>query len=298
MDPVEKQSPTHTQAINKIIWHLDLAFWGMCGSIAREGLIALTGYEQWGPLWANVAGCIVMGFHENYIHDPIYAPKVGVGFCGSFTSFSSLIVSLFLYSTTPQPKWRTDGYGVMAFMALLIIEVACSISSLFFGRHLEKLARTYHVLIRPNYATIQYLGAAIGLAAWIACLVIACTVSTDRNWPLIAVFTPFGVYCRFYASKLNRPEYRIGTFTVNMIGTILACIFNILQHPDIGASVLQIQVLKGLSDGFCGSLTTVSSLVLELTNLPLPKAYSYGILSFGLGFCFAVLIIGSFDWTR
>lgn len=299
MSTEQKKKPLlNNKVFAAVLWHLDMAFWAICGAIAREGLIVLTGYESWGPLWANVAGCVVMGFHEKFVHDPVYAPKIVTGFCGSLTSFSSLIVSLFLFSTTPQPKWKTDGYGVMAFMAFLITEISCSMASYFFGRHLEIFLRSYKLLIKPNYVYVEYIGAALGLSAWIACLVISITVESNRNWPLLATFAPFGVFLRVHASKLNRPEYRIGTFLVNMVGTVLACIFTILQHPDIGASVLQIQVLKGLIDGFCGSLTTISSFVVELSKLPLPHAYAYGISTFGLGFCFAVLIIGSYDWTR
>lgn len=286
-----------TRSVDSVLWHLDIACWAIGGALARAGLIALTKFEPWGPLWANVAGCVVMGFHERFVHED-YRQMVGVGFCGCLTSFSSLIVTLYLYSTTPTSGWRTYGYGVMAFLSYLIIELGCSISSYYFGRHLERAFAYYKLRLNPDLKILRCFMAALGLASWIAVLVVAITVRSQRHWPLTGVFAPIGVYGRFYAGKLNKPNYRIGTFMVNILGTILACILTIMEHPDIGASPLQVEVLKGLVDGLCGSLTTVSSLVVELTSLPLRHAYLYGFFSFGVAFCFAVIIMGSFYWTR
>ena len=51
-------------------------------------------------------------------------------------------------------------------------------------------------------------------------------------------------------------------------------------------------------DGPCGCLTTVSTWVLELSDLRRQHAYTYGIVSVAAGLCLLVMEIGSLEWTR
>ena len=75
---------------------------------------------------------------------------LATGFCGSLTSFSSFIRDAFLaltndlaspsptspFHTISDPGSRNGGYSFEATVAVLIIQVACSISALHFGAHL------------------------------------------------------------------------------------------------------------------------------------------------------------------
>ena len=77
-----------------------------------------------------------------------------------------------------------------------------------------------------------------------------------------------------------------------------------IQHASIGASslgggsIVSCQVLQGIMDGFCGCLTTVSTWVLELSDLRRRHAYLYGGVSVIIALCALVIEIGSLQWTR
>lgn len=77
-----------------------------------------------------------------------------------------------------------------------------------------------------------------------------------------------------------------------------------LQHASIGTSsfgggsYIGCQVLQGIMDGFCGSLTTVSTWILELSDLRRRHAYFYGGVSVVVAFCALVVEIGSLKWNQ
>jgi CrcB protein len=107
--------------------------------------------------------------------------------------------------------------------------------------------------------------------------------------------------------KLNglKPSFPVGTFVVNIFGTIILAMAWDLQHAPlgslggrIGGGLVGCQVLQGVMDGFCGCLTTVSTWVLELTSLRRKHAYTYGVASVGVALAFMTIIMGSLRWTR
>ena len=77
-----------------------------------------------------------------------------------------------------------------------------------------------------------------------------------------------------------------------------------IQHATVSTSPLTIggttgcEVLEGIMDGFCGCLTTVSTWVLELSDLRRRHAYIYGSVSVAVALGFLVVEIGSLQWTR
>lgn len=56
-------------------------------------------------------------------------------------------------------------------------------------------------------------------------------------------------------------------------------------------------VLQGMEDGFCGSLSTVSTFVVELRGLKERDKWSYALLSWVMGQCVLVLVLGSWEWS-
>ena len=121
------------------------------------------------------------------------------------------------------------------------------------------------------------------------------------------VFAPVGYLTRFFLSlKLNGRirSFPLGTFTVNLGGTMVLGMAYSIQHASIGASslgggsIVSCQVLQGIMDGFCGCLTTVSTWVLELSDLRRRHAYLYGGVSVIIALCALVIEIGSLQWTR
>ncbi|KAL9610493.1 MAG: hypothetical protein Q9167_004802 [Letrouitia subvulpina] len=264
---------------------------------------------------------------------PLYI-GLTTGFCGSFTSFSSFIRDAYLAmsnalhvpishtatapidpnSTVP----RNGGYSFLALVAVIIATVSLSLGALIAGAHLA-------IAMKPFTPSMLWLSArkvvdsSMVLLAW-GCWVGAILMSiwppdrpggpvgrgswTRETWRSNAlfalVFAPAGCLLRFYTSiMLNRwiPSFPLGTFAVNIFGTMMQGLSYDLQHVPLGGMV-GCQVLQGLQDGFCGALTTVSTWVLELRGLKLRHAYVYGTISVAVGLGVLTVEMGSLQWTR
>lgn len=210
----------------------------------------------------------------------------------------------------------------MALVAVLFSEIGLSLAGLFLGAHLaigvspwtpSLPQRWLHKMLDPVAAILAGL-------SWVTviCLVVLLpeyskrsTLWSPEQWrgPVLfsLVFAPVGCLARFYISlKLNGriASFPLGTFAVNVGGTMLLGMAYSLQHAPIassnlgGGSFIGCQVLQGIMDGFCGCLTTVSTWVLELSDLRRRHAYFYGGLSVAVALCALVMEIGSLQWTQ
>ncbi len=264
---------------------------------------------------------------------PLYI-GLATGFCGSFTSFSSFMRDAFfalsnalpvprnhlssasMYSTVNLP--RNPGYSFFAVLAVLIMTIGLSLMALMFGAHLA-------LILEPLTPAIPYLFARnivhrfivfLAFGCWLAAILMAIwppdrpggpvgngfwMEETWRSQALFAlVFAPPGCLLRFYISlHLNGKikAFPLGTFAVNIFGTITEAVFLDLQRVPVGG-MIGCQVLQGMSDGFCGCLTTVSTWVAELTALRTKHAYFYGMMSVSIALSFLVIITGSLQWTK
>ena len=258
---------------------------------------------------------------------------LATGFCGSFTSFSSFMRDCFFAlsnalqvpvqhpSSAPVSEafnvHRNPGYSFMAVLAVLITTVGLCLGALQLGAHLA-------LGLEPFTPSIPFLFARkvvdrsivlLALGCWFGAVFMAVwppdrpggsvgnTSWAREEWrgqALFAlVFAPIGCLFRFYASlHLNGKikSFPLGTFAVNIFGTMMEAIFIDLQRVPIGGLV-GCQVLQGMSDGFCGCLTTVSTWVVELTGLRLKHAYFYGLMSVGVALGLMVIVVGSLQWT-
>lgn len=251
---------------------------------------------------------------------PLYV-GLTVGFCGSFTTFSSFMRDAFLAlsddlntattsvrSAAPAARPRNDGYSVEAVLAVLILEVAASLAALDFGAHLalfvepllERLPRledgSLRAILDPTVAFMAW-------AAWLGAVLMAVWPPRDawRGQAVFAlVFAPAGCLLRFYLSLwLNGrvPRFPLGTFAANVGGTYVLGVAFDLQHS-VTRNVVGCQVLQGIEDGFCGCLTTVSTWVLELKTLRRGHAYVYGVVSVAVALGGLVAIMGGLRWSE
>ncbi|KAL2849918.1 CrcB-like protein-domain-containing protein [Aspergillus pseudoustus] len=214
------------------------------------------------------------------------------------------------------------GLSFMAILAVLFTEIGLSLTGLFLGAHIAiSLSRWTPSL--PQAWLRRYvdpLSVVLALLSWILviCLVAllpqyhgTITLWSARAWrgPFLfsLVFAPVGCITRFYVSlKLNSRiiGFPLGTFAVNTGGTMVLGMVYSIQHSAVNASRLTIggnigcEVLQGIMDGFCGCLTTVSTWVLELSDLRRRHAYIYGSISVAVALCFLVLEIGSVQWSQ
>ena len=260
---------------------------------------------------------------------PLYIGLV-TGFCGSFTSFSAFIRDAFLALSNSLPEdprsmrvpaspvSRNAGYGVLAVLAVVILTPIMSLGALLLGTHLALALAPFTPSLSLPFVR-RWLNPSLVLVAWVSWLGATLMAiwppdrpgasaaratwaqETWRGEALFAlVFAPVGCLLRYYASlqlnAMGRPSFPLGTFAVNMAGTALSGVLFDLQHVPVGDRV-DCQVLQGGMDGFCGTLTTVSTWVVELRGLRLRHAYFYGLASVGLGLGFALVIMGSMRWT-
>ncbi|KFX97281.1 hypothetical protein V490_02863 [Pseudogymnoascus sp. VKM F-3557] len=269
---------------------------------------------------------------------PLYI-GLTTGFCGSFTSFSSFIRDDFLALSNSSPTItsasgsssvipRNGGFSFMALLAVNILTLCVCISALKFGAH---LAIAFHYItpsipVRLIRRMFDRITVVVALGVWLGAVFMTIwppdrpsgsassehTTWSQENWRgrvlFSLIFAPLGCIARFYASvKLNglRPSFPVGTFVVNIVGTIILGMAWDLQHAPlgtmggrIGGGLIGCQVLQGVMDGFCGCLTTVSTWVLELTSLRRRHAYLYGFASVGVALAFMTIIMGSLRWTK
>jgi fluoride ion exporter CrcB/FEX len=90
----------------------------------------------------------------------------------------------------------------------------------------------------------------------------------------------FGAYLRYQLAAFNPiyPNFPLGTFSSNMAGTYLLAIFTVVSKYRAEYYNVDVQAaLFGLSTGFCGCLTTVSTFVNEIDALPEFDSYRYAI---------------------
>ncbi|CAI5760366.1 unnamed protein product [Candida verbasci] len=320
----EKYLPLILNIIHGSIW----------GVLARKGLIVLTTYDGAylsGVIWANFTACVVMGlFIESeslwlkLIHDdrypnkgaiPIYA-GVTTGFCGTCSSFSSVIIEAFNKSANTaerkggfQPfNYPNSAYGIMEFLAVILAQFGLSIMAFHMGKHLATLIDQFIPSFdRKFYKIIETISILLGGSIFIVIIVLIGVESTWRSWTFSMFFAPFAALLRFYLSKyLNNKiaNFPFGTFTANILGTLLLSIFTLLDrgYSSNGGRIINTtiscQVLSGLDDGFCGALTTVSTFVAELFGLKTLYSYRYGITSIMISYAVTILILGSFAWTH
>ena len=268
---------------------------------------------------------------------PLYI-GLATGFCGSFTSFSSFIRDAFYAlanalpvpvshpSTTPPLSPisaslnvpRNGGYSFMALLAVLITTLGLSMAALKTGAHLALFLEliTPSISSPPARRITDWFFVFLAFTTWLGTIIMTAlppdrpggtlgystwSQETWRSKALFAlVFAPLGCLLRFYASiHLNGriKSFPLGTFTVNIIGSALEAVFIDLQRARVG-ELIGCQVLQGMSDGFCGCLTTVSTWVAEISGLRRRHSYVYALVSMGVALALYVVITGSLLWTQ
>ncbi|KAJ5948705.1 hypothetical protein N7454_002012 [Penicillium verhagenii] len=258
---------------------------------------------------------------------PLYI-GLTTGFCGCFTSFSSFMRDTFLAlaNALPDPSLpagasmasRNGGYSFMALVAVVLVTVSLSLSALIFGAHLALALGRFTPTVPFALArrVLDPLMVVLGWGCWLGAVFLAIWPpdrfdAGEEEWRgravFAIVFAPLGCLLRFYVSLfLNGrvASFPLGTFAVNMFGTVVEGLCYDLQHVRglgavLPAALTGCQVLQGVMDGFCGATTTISTWVAELNGLAKRRyAYFYGVTSVVGGLGLMVVIMGSLLWTR
>ncbi|KAI0771574.1 CrcB-like protein-domain-containing protein [Trametes elegans] len=277
------------------------------GVLARLGLQAITTYDGRSifPLaWVQAAGCLVMGFalgmREPFgrFYGPLYT-AVTTGFCGSLTTFSGWQLDIFeswINGTASHRDWfrnAIDGVGKTVFT------LAIALSAVSFGAHLAKLVVPRVPTVPPPSRQVRYAVSALSVlvyaAAYPAYFRLPAAYRHEATAALLFSFP--GTLSRYLLSVLLNPRLKLfplGTFAANVLGTALLGTFQVLQsaqHPHpLGANACS--VLKGLADGYCGCLTTVSTFAAEVDALDNRKSWIYVTLSWLVSQMLLAVILG------
>lgn len=301
------------------------------GVLARKGVMALTTYEGAflsGVVWANFGACFIMGFlvkssniwaelttngkYSTKGAIPLYT-GLTTGFCGTFSSFSTVILEAFLKSANLEMgthyQYPNAGYGVMDFLAVIFVHMGTAIIAFYIGKHICEALESRYISLPPKvYIILESVGIFTGISAYIIVIVLTGVKSNAswRAWTFSCIFAPFGAVLRYYLSKKN-PLYKsfpVGTFAANTFGTLVLSVLNLILRGktisgdgQLVSDVLSCQVLSGIDDGFCGGLTTVSTFISEIVSLRTIHAYKYAITSIIVSYCLVVLTLGSYNWS-
>lgn len=321
-----------SEGISLLRWRviLNIVNGSVWGVLARKGLIALTTYSGGylnGLVWANFAACLVMALlvHSSRTWSHIVSethPKAGLavytglttGFCGTLSSFSSMMLLAFDQAAAPlgslHASYRNHGYGVMEFLSVIIAQLSISYGGYSCGRHIIALIDDYMpVLSKRVYRLVEVSSMSLGLIV----VVISCVLTgvqshgSWRGWTFSIIFAPFGAISRYYLSKyLNKinTNFPCGTFAANVLGTLLLAVLTLINQGKVPNSsrrivnsASQCQTLIGLGDGYCGALTTVSTLVTELRYQPIMHTYIYGMSLVIVSFALIVATLGAYNWA-
>ncbi|KAH9951635.1 CrcB-like protein-domain-containing protein [Amylocystis lapponica] len=280
------------------------------GTLARLGLQALVTYDGHSifPLaWVQAGGCLVMGFALGFkeplgrFYGPLYT-ALTTGFCGSFTTFSGWQVAVFqawLDTGRFHRDWLRD---VIDGLTQTVFTLAISLVSVQFGAHLASLIKPLVPTLPPPGRFVRH-----GLTA-LAVLIYAATYpayfrlpASYRHQATAALLFSFpGTLTRYLLSIKLNPMLQLmplGTFTANTFGTALLALFTVLQGTHGPPSPNACGVLRGLSDGYCGCLTTVSTFAAEVAALDNRKSWLYVVASWVTSQLLLLVILGPSYWA-
>lgn len=246
-------------------------FFSMTALLVRLGSTLLSQYPGsylQGVVWANFVACVIMGFCSStdrpwklFFRRGVTDKKqltlfVGLttGFCGSCSSFSTLIAELFLYTaninSTGYYDFPNRAYGLLQFMSVLVTQFAMSYAGLLFGTHIanlverdiffregntlenfihkqekDELVAHQKSIFHKIYNLIELILSLFGVASFIIVLVLTIVKPDWRYWTFSLLFAPFACYLRYYLAKRfngNKNFWLNKVLHIKFSGTLLA----------------------------------------------------------------------------
>jgi Integral membrane protein possibly involved in chromosome condensation len=188
-----------------------------------------------------------------------------------------------------------DGIGKTAYTLSL------SFASVSFGVRLAlTIAPCFPTIPAPNRA-VRYTLTTLAILTYAAAFPIYFGLPVGfRHKVTIALLLAYpGTLTRYFLSVRLNPlmkSFPLGTFVANAFGTALLGTFHILQSTLHPPSPNMCAVLQGLSDGYCGCLTTVSTFAVEVGALKGWEGFRYTLASWTVGQVLLLAILGPSFW--
>jgi CrcB protein len=244
-----------------------------------------------------------------------------IGFCGSLTTFSGWQLDVF-NSWVNAGHYHRNGfrdvraldrhnsciasrsfiYQLVDGITKSVFTVVLSLASVSFGAHIAKLISPRCPALPPPGRVTRYGLTIISILSYAATFPAYFRLpATFRHQATAALMFSFpGTLTRYLLSIRLNPVLKtmpLGTFTANTLGTALLGTFHILQNTRTPVSQNACTILQGLSDGYCGCLTTVSTFAAEVGTLIERKAWLYAVVSWGTGQLLLLVILGPAFWA-
>ncbi|KAL7749980.1 hypothetical protein RI367_004495 [Sorochytrium milnesiophthora] len=237
---------------------------------------------------------------------------VGSGLCGSITSFSSVVLNstMVLIGLSITSGHAFSFYNFLLYATIVLSTLAVS----FLGFRLELADSATKVKVERrkwtygHFSWDEALMLAVAVAVWVAMIALAIAVpqAVRRDWIFALCFAPIGASIRYALSSYNppvsvdTPRIPLGTLIVNLSGVVVLAVVHLLSNQLPVSSIFGTAaclVLNGIADGFCGCLTTVSTLVTEVLALPQPFSARYLSGSVIAGTIIVILVNGVGFWV-
>lgn len=179
--------------------------------------------------------------------------------------------------------------------------MAIALSSVNLGLHIARLVvrRVPHVRRCPPWFPTAFT--LVSVLVYVAALPLYFKLSPDiRHQATAAMLFSFpGTLTRYMLAMHVTPHFKLfplGTFIANTIATAFLGAFHILQRTSHLPSENACAVLQGLSDGYCGCLSTVSTFAVEVGALKTGRAWLYVALSWGVSQLLLLVVLGPSWW--
>jgi len=162
-------------------------------------------------------------------------------------------------------------------------------SSVSFGSYLAQITRSYFPPLPTPRPAIRYTLSVVGILVYAATFPAYAKLPLSYRSQAVAslLFSFPGTLSRYLlALSMNAVTKKVplGTMTANVLGTGLLGVFHVLQNKRPHVSPHACSTLQGLIDGFCGTLTTVSTFAVELNAMEGNRyAWIYGGISIVFG---------------
>ena len=170
-------------------------------------------------------------------------------------------------------------------------------SSVSFGSYLAQISRSYLPRFPVPRPAIRYTLSVLGILIYAATFPAYAKLPPSYRSQAVAslLFSFPGTLSRYLlALSMNMVMKKIplGTMTANLLGTGLLGVFHVLQNKHPHVSPHACSTLQGLIDGFCGTLTTVSTFAVELNAMEGSRyAWIYAGISVAISQLLLVIII-------
>lgn len=156
----------------------------------------------------------------------------------------------------------------MAGLSQFLVTLAMALNGYVFGQHWTLASRMDIQVVSLGFSVSQLtwpdgLVVCFSLSCWLGVILASVWAHDQRELVLACVFAPVGALTRWYLSFSNTrfPHFPLGTLVANLFGTLILAVLSLVQTRQILS--YSCPFVQALMDGYCGCLTTVSTLIVS-----------------------------------